>query len=320
MASKFEGSSRGNLIRFLPEALTLIEDKADAEHAGQYSAMYQAYEEPNADMVAGMKIVGFFGSISIVRDSATGQAIVCAGRNRVRAAREANKQIRAEHMAAGLVSEDAIAGKLVRVAAVLISADHAIEVMVSENELRRDIPPLQKAETAAKWLARSGDREQVRRAFGVSGATLTALLKLNELAPETRAAVEDGTLAWTAAVEMVGMPHAKQRTVVAAETTAATGGTRRAKISAIRKAVGKSVAPTKKTVLGILRVAETLVRWESGKSVETPADLQDIAAGLQDSVPGLSLVNPGSPTPEDRARLEGLLLGLRHARGFTRIE
>lgn len=126
---------------------------------------------------------------------------VVDGRQRVRAAREANKLLTKEGKEPVLVPVVVRKGE-----------DHRLYgISVSANEQRKDDSPLAKARKAARFLDMGRSEDDVALAFGCTTQAVKQWLKLLELAPEVLRAVDEGLLTAHQAQGLGHLSKDKQR-------------------------------------------------------------------------------------------------------------
>lgn len=209
----FEEASRGKTTwAFKPEDLVLVTDKSDP--------LYDPRVEDPIDeaMVNNIAYFGVREPITVTRRD--GKAVVVNGRTRVRAAIIANRR---------LVEQ----GKEpIQVPAVTASDedDDLFGLMISLNEQRHDDGPLTKAKKAARMLELcGGNRAKVCVAFGITGPTLSNWLKVFDLAPAVKKALDRGDLGMTAASALAELPKEEQEKAMetVASQPAASGSRRR---------------------------------------------------------------------------------------------
>jgi ParB family chromosome partitioning protein len=126
---------------------------------------------------------------------------VVAGRQRTKAAREANKR---------LVDE----GKEpLRVRTIIERGEESdmFGVMILENELRQDNTPLAKAKLAQRLLDMGKSEDWVAMTFGVHKQTLRNYLSLLDLCSPVKNAVERGELSASAAAKLSKLHHDEQK-------------------------------------------------------------------------------------------------------------
>jgi len=194
---------RSDLFSFDPEKLVIITDKAHA--------LYDERADMPLDEAFILNIM-HYGIIQPIvfrteeNEDGVTIAVVVAGRQRVRAAREANKRLVAR-------------GDLpIRVPGVRRREnDHGtIGAMVAENEGRKGDEMLVKAAKARRMIETYGySEEKVAMTFCVSVATLKRYMLIDESAPEVRDAFVRGDLPAGAAVELAKLPRGKQAEAVA---------------------------------------------------------------------------------------------------------
>lgn len=139
----------------------------------------------------------------LVREE-SGEFIVVDGRQRVRAARAANKQLGS----AGEVQ--------VKVPVVSVNGDdkRVTGIMISSNEQRRDDDVLIKARKALRMLDMVGDKADVALAFGRTTQTINAWLRLANADLAVHEAIENGQISASAGVEIAGMDKTEQAAAV----------------------------------------------------------------------------------------------------------
>lgn len=135
----------------------------------------------------------------LCRDEA-GRTVVVDGRQRVRAARQANRRFKD----AGEVQ--------LKVPVIIINgSDRRVQgIMISANEQRRDDGVLVKAKKAVRMLDLTGSKDEVCIAFGKTAQTINAWIRLVNAVTEIHDAVEAGTISATAAIELAGLPRGEQ--------------------------------------------------------------------------------------------------------------
>lgn len=202
-------ASRTDLFRLDPERLVLI---TDPSHPLYDSRVDLPVDE---SLVLNVMYHGVIEPVIICKDGT--DLLVVAGRQRVKAAREANKRFLAE-------------GKLAMLVPCLPrKGDDAslFGVMVSENEHRREDTPLSKAEKLQRFLAMGRTEAEAVNIFRVTRQTIANWKALLDLAPEVKQAVENGVIgATTAAQEFAGLSRQDQRTkllALSSDTSPASG-------------------------------------------------------------------------------------------------
>lgn len=194
---------RSDLFSFDPDKLVII---TDPKHALYDERASLPVEEA---MILNVMAYGVIQPIVFrteENDDGETIAVVVAGRQRVKAAREANKRLKAK-------------GELpLRVPGVRRREnDHGtIGAMVSENEVRKGDDMLIKAAKARRMMEQYGySEEKCAMTFGVSVATLRRYLAIEDATPDVKEAFVKGELPAGAAVELAKLPKAKQAEAVA---------------------------------------------------------------------------------------------------------
>jgi ParB family chromosome partitioning protein len=127
---------------------------------------------------------GVLEPITVVRDPETGKVEVAVGRQRVKAAREANKRLKKQ------------GAELLRVPAMIARANahRGMAMLISENENRQDDTPLGRARKAQRFIELGHTEEEIAVLFGVSKASIKNLLSLLDAPAAVRNAVEAGQI------------------------------------------------------------------------------------------------------------------------------
>lgn len=177
---------------YLPEELTLVQ--LDPKHPLHNVKDRTIKEHTVKNIIAN----GVIENIGIRK--AGDKIEVIFGTNRVLHVAEANKRV----TAAG--------GEPIKLPCVMKRGDdaYAFGLMVSENEFRSQVSPMQRARLVQRLLDMGRSEEDVCVQFGLSGQTLRNYASLLECAPIVQKAVENGTLPASAARELSKMPHEEQ--------------------------------------------------------------------------------------------------------------
>jgi ParB family transcriptional regulator, chromosome partitioning protein len=127
---------------------------------------------------------GVIEPISVVRNTETGKVEVAVGRQRVKAAREANKRLKKKGL------------EPIRVPALIVRANahRAMGILISENEHRQNDTPLGRARKAQRYLDLGRDESEVATLFGISAASVKNMLSLLDAPAAVRNAVEAGKI------------------------------------------------------------------------------------------------------------------------------
>lgn len=167
--------------------------------------------EPDEAMILNVIANGIIEPVIIRKEG--NEAVVVAGRRRVRAAQLANERLRKS-------GEEAI-----MVPCMIRRGDdrEMLGVSVSENEIRRADTPMVRARKM-QALAKLGRIEgDIAILFGVTKQTVKNHMKLFDLCPAVQKAVEGGTISATAAAQLADMPVAEQKKAL--DTLEASGDT-----------------------------------------------------------------------------------------------
>jgi ParB family chromosome partitioning protein len=160
----------------------------------------RVFLNPDEALVKNVMVYGVIEPVLVHKDP-DGRVLVVAGRQRVRAAREANRRLAREGKAELLIPVMTRRGE----------QNSLMGIMVSENEHRFGDQPLVKARKASRFLGMGHSEAEAAVAFGVSIQTLHAWLRLLELDPALVKAVERGEVSASQALESAGAGSEAQR-------------------------------------------------------------------------------------------------------------
>lgn len=192
-ATSVTESPRSNMYMVEPEALKLITDKEDP----LYDPRVDLPVEEN--MVLNIMHQGIIQNIQAVKRGE--DYVVITGRQRVKAALEANKKLRRQ-------------GKEpIRIPVVLGRGDEAdqLGVLISENELRQNDSPIAKAEKCKKFLDMGRTEQEAAIIFGVTPQTIKNWMEIVGLCAFVKKAVDRDLISATAAAKLSGLSLADQK-------------------------------------------------------------------------------------------------------------
>lgn len=225
MAKTAFEASRATLFLFDPEKLVLIGLDTDGPEHPLYDERVHLPVSPG--MVANMKKLGKILLPVTVRKNGD-RAEVVSGRQRVKAARKANEELREE-------------GKEpLRIPVTLERADdiRAFEMMISENENRVQDNWVTKARKMQWYIDRGHTEEETAVIFGVTAQTVKIFLSMLDLDPQIQGYVTAGKISATAASALAELPREEQ--VTEAQKLLASGD--KPTVNNVRHAVRKAKA------------------------------------------------------------------------------
>lgn len=256
------GASRLNAFSVDPKSLTIITDEQSPLYDERINLPL------NENLVLNVAAFGVKQPVIITKDGDT--LVVVDGRQRVRAAVEANRRLKKE-------------GKEpLRIPVMLQRGDDAdlFGMSIFLNEQRQNDSMLTKAGKAQRLLNLGRSEDEVAVVFGTSSAAIRQWVKLFDLAPQVRAAVETGEISASAAAKLAPLKKSEQVEKLA---------DLRADAAAGKKATTKKVAAVAKKAKG-----ETVIEKPSPKLLK-----RLVAFGVDDPTGGL--------TDEDRNLLRWVL-------------
>lgn len=236
-----------NAFAVYPEDLTIVglDTKLDLTHR-LHDERIELPIEP-----AFVKNIKYYGVIEPIIVRKIGDVIeVVDGRQRVRAARVANAELKAAGHAPLRVpivirrsSEDMLGG-----------------VMISANEHRRGDEFQVKLQKLERYLAHGKSEEDAAIAFGVGVGTIHQWLSILEASPEVKKAVNLNRLSTTAAAKLATLPREQQVEALAELTAEGTGKATIEKAERVRKAKKNGisqdsvpVAPSRKEIKWLVK-------------------------------------------------------------------
>lgn len=166
---------------------------------------------------------GVIEPITVVRNTETGKIEVVVGRQRVKAAREANKRLKKQGL------------EPIRVPALIQrmagNGFRAMGVLISENELRQNDTPLGRAHKMQRYIALGRDEAEVSVLFGMSQASVKNHLSLLDAPAAVRNAVEAGKISTSDGYKLAKLDpeEAKQKLEELVENAPRAPGKKRSK-------------------------------------------------------------------------------------------
>ncbi len=226
MAKSAIDAPRLNAFAIEPERLVIVTDEK-----------HHLYDERvklplDENLVRNIMVHGVQVPVLVVKEG--NDILVVDGRQRVRAAIEANLRLEKEGAAPVRIT-------------ILPKRGHDSElfsICILANEMRQDDSPLVKARKANRLLTMNPDKKACAATFGVSAAQLDRWLALLDLDPKVQKAIERGDVSATAATELVGLSREDQvaQLDVLKQGSEATGVKATAKT--VKRAVKKKVSGT----------------------------------------------------------------------------
>ena len=222
---------RTNLLMFDPDHLVIVED----QNAPLFDR--RALEPADEKLVRNIMHHGVIQPVAIRKNPETGVVEVVAGRRRVRAAREANLRL----LEQGL--------EPLHVPATVTRGDdgYLTSVMVSENEIRKEDSPMNRAEKMQRLVNLGKSEREIGLLFGVGIQTVKNTLSLLECCAAVRTAVNNGSIGVAMATDLSKMKPEEQRETLEKMLSAASTEVRPHKRARkMHEAAGKKQRPTPK--------------------------------------------------------------------------
>jgi ParB family chromosome partitioning protein len=239
MAKQALEGKRGNLFLIAPEDLVIIgidtAHKSEKEHP-LYDPRIKL--PVNENLVRNIMVYGVIDPIKVRKEG--DDPVVVDGRQRLRAAREANKRLVAEGKEPILVPVIPKRGSDATMFGVLISA----------NENRQNDDILAKIDKAGRMLDMGKTEDDIAIAFGVQVQTIKIWLKLLDVCDAVRKAVDAGQISPSAAAKLAGLNRDEQistlKTLI--ESGQATTAQATAHVRAVKTGKETTAAPSKRLI------------------------------------------------------------------------
>lgn len=244
---------RNDVFRFDPLDLTIVSDSAHPLHDPDRIA-----SGPDERMILNVMRYGVKTPISIRLNGKDkkGKPIVevVTGRQRVMAAREANKRLKKE------------GGEPLLVPAVRERGTDAdmMAVMILENEIRKDDAPLSKARKLKRFLDLGRSEDDAAIVFGVTKKTIKDWLELLELDGSVQDVIESGGAPAYVARNLKDLPRAEQKAALdkmqKAGTVKGASGKQAAQAAAGRVARDPNTLPTRPQLKHLVLELEAVLK------------------------------------------------------------
>jgi ParB family chromosome partitioning protein len=232
---------RSNLFLVEPEKLTLITDKT-------HKLYDPRVERPlNEGLVLSMLAGGAFDPVLVFKDGE--KLVVIDGRQRVKAAMEANKRI-----------ESKKSGPSIRLEVIVKKADEGIifALQSAANENRQETTDLERAKILQRMMGFGFNEAEAGQWLGFDKARVKRILSLLDCDKKVQDAVQAGVISSTAAAQLSTLERVKQ--VVELDKLIAESGGKRVRVRAATKATAK--AKGKKTASDAPNRKEITKLWE----------------------------------------------------------
>jgi ParB family chromosome partitioning protein len=193
------------------------------------------------------------------RNPETGKVEIIDGRQRTKAAREANRRLKKQ------------GAELLRLPVVLKNANdvRAMAMLVSANEHSTEDSPLNRAKKAQRYVDLGRDPSEVATLLGISVASVKNLLALIEAPTAVRSAVENGKISVSDGYKLAKLEPVEARKKVAElmEHAPRTPGKKRSKNAKKARAIVRGDRPEKTPVLALAGAPPVFTKeaWDTKK-------------------------------------------------------
>jgi ParB family transcriptional regulator, chromosome partitioning protein len=201
----YKAAGESKVMHFDPSSLTIV---TDAKHPLYDSRSDQPLSD---EFICNVDFHGILEPVLIRKNTETDALEVVAGRQRVRAAVEANKRRKKR------------GDKLLLVPAIVKRGEDLsmMGVMASENEARVANTPLQRAGLMQRMLNRGATEKDIATSMACSSATVKNHLALLEAPAAVRNAVQNGKVSAAVGYKLARLPAAEAKEKLAKATSAA---------------------------------------------------------------------------------------------------
>jgi ParB family transcriptional regulator, chromosome partitioning protein len=185
---------RVNLFLLDPEQVVLVEDVASAIYDERIKLPL------NEALVLNVIQYGVLEPILVRKNAETGEVECVDGRQRVKAAREANKRLKKQ------------GSELIKIPALFKRGEpHTLMGAMISSFIREDDTAEGKAKKLARYLDLGRSNEEAAVTFGMSVATVKNLLALNDAPKNVRAAVQSGKITVSQGYKMARLEPAEAK-------------------------------------------------------------------------------------------------------------
>lgn len=233
------GAKRATAFMMEPDALTIVglDTKDGPEHPLYDERIKLPLDE---GLVLNVRAYGVMQSVLVRKNGSLIEVV--AGRQRVRAAREANKRLEAEGFQPMRIP-------------CMVRKDRdarALGVMVSENENRREDDAVTRALKAQRMMEHGATEEDVAIAFGMSRQAVKNLLRVLDLAEPVQEMIRGQKLTFSAAITLADLTRAEQEVEAKNLAEKGVGVVEAKRLARVRRAErsGKSTANGAKSPRG----------------------------------------------------------------------
>lgn len=199
-----EGASRVNAFRIAPERENVIIIGRDTDHGPGEHPLFDksATTPPKRELVNSMKLFGWqAGSVILLRKDGD-HLVVVNGRERTKAARQANMELEAEG-----------ADWRVEMIVMLEKAEDGdvVRSMIVLNELNRVDDMLERGRKALVMQNHGKSLKDIATAFGVTTSSVSQMMKLaTDCAKPLIEAIERNEISGSLALQLADMPREQQ--------------------------------------------------------------------------------------------------------------
>lgn len=271
-----QNKGKRDAFTFDPEDLVLVEDEKHPLYDERVhlpvneGLVLNMMHDPDGSGVP----QGCLQAIKGVRDTETGKVLVSVGRQRVKAAREANKRLKKAGLEPFWIS-------VLMDSASKMTPARSMGMIISENEGHQYDSPLGRAKKMQRYIDIGRDEAELATLFHMSAASVKNHLSLLEAPADVRKAVEAGKISTSDAYRLAKLEpaEAKEKVAELIEHAPRTPGAKRSKNAKKAKEIvsGKksngSEEPKKISKKAEEAVANDVAAWIDENYEDLPADL-----------------------------------------------
>jgi ParB family transcriptional regulator, chromosome partitioning protein len=227
----FKDTTTADLFKFDPDVIKIAREGVLADGRTSLPVL--------ESLVLDIMVRGVIEPIVVGKDE-DGNPIVIDGRQRLKAAQEANRRLAEQGSKI-----------LVKIPAVYRQAEELGQyaAMISANEHRQEDDAIGRAKKAQRYLDLGATEEDAAIAFGVTTGTIRNWQKLLTLGAAAKSAIKDGRITPTAAIQLANLPREKQNetltALISVPQTTARGTPKKPSVRQAKAAATGSTEPAK---------------------------------------------------------------------------
>lgn len=266
-----------DISMFDPDDVVLVDEKGSAIYDERVENDYKESLVLNMMYAPDGIPQGVLEPLTGRRNAETGKIEIVFGRQRTKAAREANRRLKKQGL------------EPIRLPVWIKRANDqkSMAMMISENEHRTDDTPMNRAKKAQRYIDMGRDEKEIAVLFGVSESTVKNMLKLLDAPAVVRNAVDAGKITTSDAYKLAREEpeEAKKKVEKLLEHAPRTPGKKRSKNAKKARAIvsgGKAPTAAPSTKKLEKEIGEAIAAWieatwnDKGDWAGAPSQIPDL--------------------------------------------